>query len=295
MDRSNSVPESLGFDLIHSGPGAWSCSSPRTRFGLDFRVSAMTEPNKDIRTNGQLPVGTVTMPQWFSSLYSAPLLPSPIPGPPQPPYPSQTPPLQTHTFYSTHSSGTLCSLGPSPTDWHGHKRGKLLSSRAASVFPDLLWDRAEWGPSCCTKPPAGHRTGGVMSSVVIGKGFVWSIFSGPPVKPWEKELHSYRAQLIKKQHCLLEENVRRSVGAKDLTAVGRRPWASKWECVILWLFGLFSHPMPQESGRPAQLCFWPVWLPATWHSRQIYLLSCKTACDLFSPVQRSKWAQRFLN
>lgn len=173
-DGSNSVPESLGFDLIHSGPGAWSCSSPRTRFGLDFRVSAMTEPNKDIRTNGQLPVGTVTMPQWFSSLYSAPLLPSPIPGPPQPPYPSQTPPLQTHTFYSTHSSGTLCSLGPSPTDWHGHKRGKLLSSRAASVFPDLLWDRAEWGPSCCTKPPAGHRTGGVMSSVVIGKGFVWS-------------------------------------------------------------------------------------------------------------------------
>ena len=44
--------------------------------------------------------------------------------------------------------------------------------------------------------------------------------------------------------------------------------------------------MPQESGQPAEGLLLAAVTPATWHSCQIYLPSCKTACNLFSPSRK---------
>ena len=89
------------------------------------------------------------MPLWFSSPYSAPLLPLPTQGPPTSTY--------THTHTHTHSGSTLCSLSPPLTDWHVHKRGNFfhLERWVFSQIPSRV--RSHRASAQSNKnPPARH-------------------------------------------------------------------------------------------------------------------------------------------
>lgn len=95
---------------------------------------------------------------------------------------------------------------------------------------------------------------------------------------WEKQTFSL-SQLIKKQHFVQEENLSHSTAAKGPTVTGRCCRAKcACYCLIVWRFqpSNATRIWPASSGPLLAAA-----MPATWHPCQIYLPSCKTACNLF--------------